>query len=253
MPETFAARVLVEFAATSRNAATKEELSALLIQTYNKLGFAYVNISMLRDYDLPSEILRFAWASTYPEDWTHYYIERDCMRFDPVALSARGDIGPFFWASLKTGSALTPLQINLLDMAAEAGLYNGIGLPFVGSRSRQGGIALATLTPTTEHWRDLDLLWSISNLFYRRFTDLVAGPTLAVLQPVDLTARELDIINLSVRGQSDKEVAADLDISENTVNTHFRKIFKRLGVHNRVQAFVKAARQGIIDLPNPSG
>jgi DNA-binding CsgD family transcriptional regulator len=140
-----------------------------------------------------------------------------------------------------------------MAMALEAGLYNGIGLPFVGSRSRQGGIALATLTPTTEHCRDLDLLWSISNLFYKRFTDLVAGPQRHLIRPIDLTPRELDIINLSVRGQSDKEVAADLDISENTVNTHFRKIFRRLGVNNRVQAFVKAARQGIIDLPNPSG
>ena len=253
MPETFAARGLIEFANASHAVATKEALADLLIATYRKLGFAYVNISMMRDYDLPSEILKFAWASTYPDDWIAYYMTRDCLRFDPVALSARGDIGPFFWADLRNHFGLSPLQVNFLDMAEEAGLYNGIGLPFVGSRSRQGGVALATLTPTTEHCRDLDVLWSISNLFYKRLSDLVAGPQLAVLRPIDLTSRELDILNLSVRGQSDREVAAGLDITENTVNSHFRKIFRRLGVNNRVQAFVKAARQGIIDLPNPSG
>lgn len=253
MPETFAARVLIEFATASHTAATKEALADLLIATYRKLGFAYVNISLMRDYDLPSEILKFGWASTYPDDWVAYYMTRDCLRFDPVALLARGDIGPFFWADLRIHFDLTPLQVSFMDMAEEAGLYNGIGLPFVGSRSRQGGVALATLTLTTPHCRDLDLLWSISNLFYKRLTDIVAGPALNFIQPFDLTSRELDIMNLSVRGQSDKEVAADLDISENTVNTHFRKIFKRMGVRNRIQAFVKAARQGIIDLPNPSG
>ena len=192
-------------------------------------------------------------VSTYPEDWTHYYMARDCMRFDPVVLSARGDVGPFFWSDLRHRFDLTPLQTNLMEMAVEGGLYNGIGLPFVGSRSRHGGVALATLTPTTEHCRNLELLWSISNLFYWRLSDLVNGPRPMALRPIDLTPRELDIINLSFRGQSDKEVAADLDITENTVNTHFRKIFRRLGVNNRVQAFVKAARHGIIDLPNPSG
>jgi DNA-binding CsgD family transcriptional regulator len=140
-----------------------------------------------------------------------------------------------------------------MELAEEAGLYNGIGLPFVGSRSRQGGVALATLSPTSEHVRNLDLLWSISNIFYKRLCEIVAGPPVPPIRPIDLTARELDIINLSVRGHSDREVAADLDITENTVNTHFRKIFRRLGVHNRVQAFVKAARHGIIDLPNPRG
>lgn len=252
MPETFAARVLVEYVAASRTVATPDALGALLIETYNKLGFAYVNISMMRDYDLPSEVLKFAWATTYPDDWTDYYLGRDCMRFDPVALSARGDIGPFFWSDLKHNLNLTRLQADFMDLAEEAGLHNGIGLPFVGSRSRQGGVALATLSPTTEHIRNLELLWSISNIFYRRLCEMT-GPSTRSICPIDLTSRELDIINLSVRGHSDREVAADLDITENTVNTHFRKIFKRLGVNNRVQAFVKAARQGIIDLPNPSG
>lgn len=253
MPETFVARVLVEYVAACRDVTTNEALATLLIDTYNRLGFAYVNISLMRDYDLPSDVLKFAWATTYPDDWIAYYIGRDCIRFDPVAKSARGDIGPFFWSDLSHRLNLTPLQANFMDLAKEAGLYNGIGLPFVGSRSRQGGIALATLSPTTEHVRNLDLLWSISNLFYKRLCEIVTGPSTLSVHPIDLTARELDILNLSVRGQSDREVAADLDITENTVNTHFRKIFKRLGVNNRVQAFVKAARHGIIDLPNPSG
>jgi DNA-binding CsgD family transcriptional regulator len=253
MPETFAARVLVQYSAGCRSLTTKEALAALLIETYNQLGFAYVNISLMRDYDLPREVVKFAWATTYPDDWIAYYLGRDCIRFDPVALSARGDIGPFFWSDLKHCLRLTPLQASFMELAEEAGLHNGIGLPFVGSRSRQGGVALATFSPTTEHIRDLDLLWSISNLFYKRLCEIVTGPAILSVRPIDLTSRELDILNLSVRGQSDREVAAGLDITENTVNTHFRKIFKRLGVNNRVQAFVKAARQGIIDLPNPSG
>jgi len=253
MPETFAARILIEFGAACRSVSSKEALSALLIETYRRLGFAYVNISLMRDYDMPSDILKFAWASTYPDDWTTYYLERDCMRFDPVALSARGDIGPFFWSDLRHRLPLTSLQTGFMNLAEEAGLYNGIGLPFVGSRSRQGGVALATLSPTTEHIRNLDVLWSISNLFYKRLSEIVAGPTPMSIRPLYLTPREIDVLNLSIRGYSDREVAAALGITENTVNTHFRKIFRRLGVNNRVDAIVKAVQLGNIDLPNSNG
>jgi len=249
MPQLNATQALIDFIASSRAATTNEGLASVLVGTCQQLGYDYVNISIMRDYDLPQEIQGFAWATTYPADWTSYYLDRDCIRFDPVALSARGDVAPFYWSDLKNRLQLSQLQNSFLALSMEAGLYNGVGLPFVGARSRQGGIALATRRPDTPHVDGLEILWSISNLFYQRLCELVRGPASLLNDVIDLTARELDVLNLSFRGHTDRDIAAALDISEHTVNVHFRKSFKRLGVHTRVQAFAKATAHGIIDLP----
>ncbi len=64
-----------------------------------------------------------------------------------------------------------------------------------------------------------------------------------------LSVRELDVLNQLVRGRSNKEIAAGLFISEDTVKTHLRTIFSRLGVRDRTEAAISAIRHGIIHLP----
>jgi len=51
-----------------------------------------------------------------------------------------------------------------------------------------------------------------------------------------LSAREREVLELVASGLSNKEIAARLMISSNTVKFHLRTIYTRLGVHNRVQA-----------------
>ncbi|NNE55326.1 MAG: response regulator transcription factor [Flavobacteriales bacterium] len=51
-----------------------------------------------------------------------------------------------------------------------------------------------------------------------------------------LTERERDILLLIRLGKSNKEIAADLDVSVNTVKTHMRNLFTKLKVNNRTQA-----------------
>lgn len=50
-----------------------------------------------------------------------------------------------------------------------------------------------------------------------------------------VSARETDVLQLLVRGYSDKEVAANLQISPNTVDTHVRAIYRKFNIHSRVQ------------------
>jgi DNA-binding CsgD family transcriptional regulator len=249
MHDMVVAEIWFGFSALCKLVSTKEELADLLVRTYEQLGFAYVNISVMRDYGLPADVMTFGWKSTYPEDWAQYYAQRDCMRYDPVALCARGDVGPFFWANLKYMLHLTPLQTSLMGLADEAGLHNGIGLPFVGPNSRHGGIALATLSPNTDHLRDLDLLWCISNMFYKRLRELVLGRTFVLDRQVSLTPREADVLMLSGSGLNDRQIAENLHIGDDTVNSHFRKAYRKFGAHNRIHAYANAIKQQIIDFP----
>jgi len=62
----------------------------------------------------------------------------------------------------------------------------------------------------------------------------------------DLTARELDVLRHVALGKSNKEIAAALDISEETVKTHVRHVLAKLGAENRAQAAVRALARGVV-------
>lgn len=65
-----------------------------------------------------------------------------------------------------------------------------------------------------------------------------------------LTKREMDVLNAIAKGLSTKEIAQELFISENTVETHRQNIFAKLKVHNVADLLVKAIRAGYI---HPAG
>jgi two-component system NarL family response regulator len=62
----------------------------------------------------------------------------------------------------------------------------------------------------------------------------------------ELTPAETNILRMIVGGMSNKEIAFALDISENTVKTHARNIFDKLGVSDRTSAATTAIRRGLV-------
>src|SRR3984957_77766 len=63
-----------------------------------------------------------------------------------------------------------------------------------------------------------------------------------------LTARETEVLQLIVGGNSNKEIAAALFISEATVKTHINSLLNKLGVTDRTQAATTALQRGIVHL-----
>lgn len=61
-----------------------------------------------------------------------------------------------------------------------------------------------------------------------------------------LTGREVTVLELLGKGWSNKEIGANLCISETTVKTHLRSIFSKLNVLSRTEAIAVATRRGII-------
>ena len=64
-----------------------------------------------------------------------------------------------------------------------------------------------------------------------------------------LSERERDVLQCVVNGASNKEVAAELSISQNTVKVHLRNIFTKLGVSSRTEATTAALQQGLVSIP----
>jgi two-component system NarL family response regulator len=63
-----------------------------------------------------------------------------------------------------------------------------------------------------------------------------------------LTARELDVLRLIVAGNSNREIATLLFISEGTVKTHVNHILMKLGASDRTQAATTALKRGLVSL-----
>lgn len=63
-----------------------------------------------------------------------------------------------------------------------------------------------------------------------------------------LTDREREILQLMARGAANKEIAAQLFISENTVKTHVSNLFQKLGARDRTEAVTRALARGLITL-----
>jgi DNA-binding NarL/FixJ family response regulator len=63
-----------------------------------------------------------------------------------------------------------------------------------------------------------------------------------------LSTRERQIVELIAEGKRNKEIAAALGISEETVQVHMRHLFSKLGVNDRTAVLTVAARRGLIHL-----
>ena len=63
-----------------------------------------------------------------------------------------------------------------------------------------------------------------------------------------LTTRELEVLELIVKGRSNKEIGSELKISEATVKSHVNNVLSKLGVTDRTQAATTALQRGLVHL-----
>jgi DNA-binding NarL/FixJ family response regulator len=76
--------------------------------------------------------------------------------------------------------------------------------------------------------------------------DRAAGVRDVARDPDRLTERELDVLRLVVDGLRNKEIAAQLGVSENTVKFHLRNILDKLHAESRAEVVARAVREGLV-------
>ena len=72
------------------------------------------------------------------------------------------------------------------------------------------------------------------------------APNTAHQQTLGITTRELEILTLVARGFSNREIATQLFVSENTVKTHCARTFDKLGAARRTQAVLRGKELGLL-------
>lgn len=76
----------------------------------------------------------------------------------------------------------------------------------------------------------------------------MSKPERATGPALKLTDRELEVLRLVAKGLSNRDVAGQLAISENTVKNHVRNILEKLQLHSRMEAVMYAVRAKLVEL-----
>jgi len=87
---------------------------------------------------------------------------------------------------------------------------------------------------------------SITRRLIEEFVRSGPGRTAPPAGLSDLTARELEVLQLMARGLSNAEIASNLFVSETTVKTHVAHVLMKLDLRDRVQAVVLAYESGLV-------
>lgn len=88
---------------------------------------------------------------------------------------------------------------------------------------------------------------SMATRILREFKQMNPAPVPPAAAADPLTEREEQVLRLVANGATNREIAAALSITENTVKMHLRNILDKLHLQNRIQATAYAVRQGLAD------
>lgn len=113
-------------------------------------------------------------------------------------------------------------------------------------RGLQAG-AMAYLLKDTPRQELLDTIRAVHAGQKRIPPEVAAKLTERMLGPA-LTEREQAVLDLIVRGRSNKEIGQELSITEGTVKAHVNNVLGKLGVSDRTQAVTEALRRGLAHL-----
>lgn len=106
--------------------------------------------------------------------------------------------------------------------------------------------ALAFLTKDAPQDELLEAIHAASEK--QRYINPLVAAILTEVRGPDLSGRELEVLTLLARGLSNKQIAFDLQLAEDTAKNHVKSILKKLGAQDRTQAATEAIQRGIIHL-----
>ena len=74
---------------------------------------------------------------------------------------------------------------------------------------------------------------------------LSQGPSVSTAKPaLALTAREREVVQLVIAGHTNREIATQFSVSEETIKHHLTRMFQKVGASNRLELAMKATKSG---------
>ena len=221
-------------------AATRDEVLDVLAEFYRARGFRSFCF-VIPMVTKPDQFRLY--ERGMPPEWMRRYLERDFDLIDPVSTAAttRNEVGTL-------GELLKQLTVNdvgrlFVEEATRMGLTDGLAIPTSGLRHARGFFGVDNVAAEDLAKVDRSLMRAVAQHAHLRIDRIEEehGAGIDGLSP-----REAEILNWVAAGKSNPETAMILGISEATVGTHLKRLFTKLGVHDRVSAVLAGFRLGML-------
>ncbi len=243
------------FIAASKRAKSGADLRGLLDDITRELGFDYFALVHHVDLSGFDALHRHVDAgaliamTTYPSDWVEEFIRDDMVAIDPILLASHRSATGFSWERVGDLIRLTSEQREIRMRAVRAGIIDGYTVPAHVPGEANGSCSFAVSSRRALPSANLLMAQLVGTHAFQAARDLVRrGSTPSSAARPALTSRQRDCVWLASQGCSDREIAALLAISIDTVKQHLREARERLQASNRAQLVVRAAYHGIIPL-----
>jgi LuxR family transcriptional regulator, quorum-sensing system regulator CviR len=269
---------LMELANRCLTATTPEQLESIISSIYALASFRKAALCVLSNSDSEVKLAHFV-NHSYGSDWADVYSRQNFHRVDPILNHAATTDGVFRWDEALPVAG--DESASFLEAAESHGIAGGVSFSCAGIAATSPFRSVLSIAgvPNDEVERTLRILTTIGphlHESYRRVLAthasgtnplalvapepaLVAAPPgglaapdagsgikLATQQPVELSAREREVLCWAQQGKTYWEIGSILGITERTVKFHVARIKSKLDVVSTAHAIAKAMRSGLI-------
>lgn len=184
-------------------------------------------------------------TNTFSEAWVRHYVQERYFACDPIIAYARRATEPYRWWSIGDRTDLTADEARYIA-DAKTWLKDGYGVPVCGSIGTVAFFGVGNMEEYLDVPQgELIKIQYACHQTHMRFLQLHGA---VEIPPAILTPREVDVLGWVVRGKSNSVIAELLGISEHTVDTLMRRVYRKLGVGDRTSAALRAVGSGLIVL-----
>lgn len=225
------------------NAASTVELTELIAGMSNMMPLRYASFTYWRAATLsPDPDWR---GSNFPDGFHRSYEREDAMLRNPLTVDAVRGMLPVEWTA--AARRYPEHAERLIAHNARFGVGPvGASIP---AHARGGGLGVMNVNFDVDEsdWRRHAFVW-LSRLHLASLHIHARLETLEreMKRRHGLSAREIDALRLAAHGKKAKEIAHDLNLSEQTVNFYLSRARAKLRVANTTEAAVRAAELGLL-------
>ena len=244
---------ILQFATDIHSARSQKELIDIWKTTFHAFGLDYLVFNLFSGFGAHEEKpFKRTYVSNIPDHIQDDYFEFAAHPFDPMLKYSFSTMDPM-WISdaAKLPYFLEKDPARFMKRAFN-NVNDGLCVPMIGPNFLKGYMFAAYKKTNEQGRKSISqgklTIWHIiclCNLVHLRYCKMRMTNQIKV----ELTNREMDVLQLVVAGKTNREIGQILGISINTVSTYLKTIFLKMNTTDRVTTALKAYSLNLISAP----